>query len=239
MGRSSNRKVWVISLTILTLLALFGFIRSPVFSLRQIQVVGNREVSTAEIVQLANVGIGTNIFQISLGTVRNSVALQPLLQSVAVSRKLPGTLLIKVAERQAVAMIPAKDGFVKVDAQGVFIKRDDVWPRQALPIISGIQIPAALNLGQVVNSPSLLQALQILHSLPSSLYPQVGEISAVDRDSVNMYTRDGLEIRLGEADQATEKFTILRQFLTDKNYKQYRMGYYVDLSTGQPVLGRR
>jgi hypothetical protein len=32
---------------------------------------------------------------------------------------------------------------------------------------------------------------------------------------------------------------LLQQFLSDKNYNPYRQGYYVDLTSGKLVLGKR
>lgn len=234
-----NNKVLLTGMLIIALLALFGLIQSPLFNLRQIEVAGNKEVSRQDILALANIGLGTNIFQISPSSVAKSVAMQPLIKSVDVTRQWPDTLVIKVAERQPVAMIPVQNGFVKVDEQGVFLERTDVWPKQPLPIISGIKIAGNLNLGQTIDNQGLLETLQILTGLPGELYPMIGELYAADSNNLVMYTRDGLEIRLGEADKAKEKFAILRQFLLDKDYKNYRMGYYVDLSSGQPVLGHR
>ncbi len=235
----SSKKVWVIVLTILGVLAIFAFLRSPFFNVRTIVIQGNSLVSSQELLALVNVGVGVNIFQVSTGDIVKNVSLHPLVKAVEVSRKLPNTLVISIVERKPVAMIPVKNGFVKVDEQGVFLQRSDVWPKQPMPIISGIQLPENLNLGQAIPNPALLEALKLLLQLPKDLYSMVGELSAANRDALVMYTRDGLEIRLGGADQAQEKFSLLDRFLQDKTYKPYRVGYYLDLTSGKPVLGKR
>ena len=235
----SSKKVWVIVLTILGVLAIFAFLGSPFFNVRTIVVQGNSLVSSQDLLALANVGVGANIFQVSTGDIVKNVSLHPLVKSVEVSRKLPNTLVISIVERKPVAMIPVQNGFVKVDEQGIFLQRSDVWPKQPLPIISGIRLPENLNLGQAIPNPALLEALKLLLQLPKDLYSMVGELSAANRDALVMYTRNGLEIRLGGADQAQEKFSLLDRFLQDKTYKPYRMGYYLDLTSGKPVLGKR
>ncbi len=235
----SSKKAWVIGFSILGILALFASLRSPFFNVRTIVVQGNSLVSSQDLLALANVGVGTNIFQVSTGAIVKNISLHPLVKAVEVSRKLPNTLVINIVERKPAAMIPVQNGFVKVDEQGVFLQRSDVWPKQPLPIISGIQLPGDLNLGQAIPNPALLEALKLLLQLPKDLYSMVGELSAANRDALVMYTRDGLEIRLGGADQAQEKFSVLEQFLLDKTYKPYRVGYYLDLTSGKPVLGER
>lgn len=238
MARGRGR-VWIIGLIILAVLALFSFAQSTLFSVQKIVVQGNKVVSRDDLLALANIGTGANIFQVSTGAILKNVSLHPLVKSVNVDRELPGTLVINIVERKPVAMIPVPNGFAKVDDQGVFLQRCDTWPQEPLPIISGIELPANLNLGQPIANPGLREGIKTLLSLPGELYPQVGELYAGNQDKLVFYTRDGLEIRLGIADQAGQKFAVMQKFLADSTYKPYRVGYYVDLTTGKPVLGRR
>jgi cell division protein FtsQ len=239
LARASEKRIWAICLTILATIALFGFVRSPFFNLQQIVVQDNALVSKTDLLALASVGQGTNIFQVPTGSVKKNILLHPLIKQVDIRRQLPSTLIIKVLERKPLAMIPVQDGFVMVDEQGLFLQRSDTWPKNTLPIISGVQLPENLNLGQTIPNPGLIEGLKLLQALPSEMRSQVGELYCGNRDKLVMYTRDGLEIRLGVVDQAAEKFALLQQFLSDKNYNPYRQGYYVDLTSGKLVLGKR
>jgi len=236
---TSRRKAWIIGLTILVILALLGFAQSPLFTVQNIVLQGNKTVPKEDLLALAKVANGANIFQAPTGSISKNISLHPVVKSVSIKRQLPNTLIINVVERKPVAIIPVKNGFAKVDEQAVFLQRTDTWPQEPLPIISGIQLPATLNLGQPIDDPGLREGLKILLGLPAELYPQVGELYAGNQNKLALYTRDGLEIRLGLADKAAEKFAVMQSFLLDKNYKPYRVGYYVDLTTGKPVLGKR
>ncbi|HEX3015491.1 MAG TPA: FtsQ-type POTRA domain-containing protein [Desulfobacteria bacterium] len=239
LARRSNNRVWIISITLLAALAVLGALRSPMFNVQQVVVEGNRLVSEQDILDLANVGLGTNIFRVPTASIAQNVALHPLIKSVNVSRRLPSTLVISVTERQPVAMVPVQNGFVIVDEQGVFLQRSDTWPKNAVPIISGVKIPNNLDLGKQIQGASLQEGLKIVAGLPKQLYAQVGEVYAGNQDMLAMYTRDGLEVRLGLAEDLNQKFSVLRQFLDDKDYQAYRTGFYVDLSSGKPVIGKK
>lgn len=217
----------------------FGFLRSPFFNLQQIVIEGNSLVSKQDLLALANVGPGTNMFQVPTSAVKKNILLHPLIEQVEVSSRFPSTLVIKVVERRPAAMIPVQNGFVVVDAQGLFLQRSDTWPKDRLPIISGVQLPSNLNLGQQIPNPGLLEGIKLLRSLPVDLQPLIGELYCGNRDKLIMYTKDGLEIRLGLSERAAEKFSVLQQFLTDKNYNSYRQGFYIDVSSGKPALGPR
>lgn len=232
-------KIWMLILALLLLLASFGFALSPLFQVNQIVVQGNNIVTKGDILALAKLGTGGNIFRVPTREIMKSVLLHPVISSVEIRRKLPNGIEILVTERKPVAMIPVLNGFAIVDEQNVFLKRSDTWPLDPLPIISGIELPSNLSLGQRLDSPGLAEGIKIIAALPSDLYPQIGELYAGNRDKLVFYTRDGLEIRFGMADQSLEKFEVITKFLADKSYKPYRAGYYVDLTTGKPVLGKR
>ena len=238
MARKTSKRVWYISLLLLLALATYGLLQSALFNVRQITVEGNVAAQSKDLEDLANIGLGTNIFKVSTADAIKNVLLHPYIQSAVVNRSLPNTLVIKVIERKPLAMLPVANGFVKVDRQGIFLERLETWPKDVLPLISGIKLPPELNLGQPITNAGLGEGLELISELPQELYPMVGELFAGNRDRLVMYTRDGLEIRLGAADSASQKFSVLKGFLQDKNYTPYRAGYYLDLSTGKPVLGK-
>ncbi|HEX9653009.1 MAG TPA: FtsQ-type POTRA domain-containing protein, partial [bacterium] len=76
-----------------------------VFKFETIAVEGNHFVSDAEVKQLAKLDSERSLFEIDLAAVEKRVAKHQLIKGVNVSRRLPGTMVIKILERQPLAVI--------------------------------------------------------------------------------------------------------------------------------------
>jgi cell division septal protein FtsQ len=85
---------------------LWGFLcTDPEFSVRKIQIRGNKTFSTQEIIKRAGFVYGKNIFKIDIKAARRNLEIEPLFKRVEVWRQLPSEILIKITEREPMAQI--------------------------------------------------------------------------------------------------------------------------------------
>lgn len=104
-------------------------IREIDINVRQGAVVGPNLVR-----EYAKVGEGTNLFAFSIGEARRNLLRVPNVKSVSITRELPSTVRITVAERDALARV-GRTGAVGVDRDGVvFVLRRRL---RDLPVITG------------------------------------------------------------------------------------------------------
>lgn len=137
------------------------FSRNPYFELRQIDIVSDGRLSSTQLREYAGVQPGENLFAVDFDALRTRLTGVPLIESVTIQRKLPDTLLIRVAERVAVAQVGrnARTTPLLVDRHGVVLP--PTRSGRSLPLISGIK-NSELTPGTRLEDTGVLHCLELL-----------------------------------------------------------------------------
>lgn len=169
----ARRGLVVLFLTATALLLMFGvfmgikytgslfFNRNAKFELKIINITSDGRLSPEFFCERAGLQPGINLFAIDFDLLRKKLEEVPLVESVAIERKLPDTLNIKIIERVAMAQIrwnPRALPFL-VDRYGVILPM--TRSGQALPLIEGLNLKS-LRPGDRVDNPGIRQCLDIL-----------------------------------------------------------------------------
>lgn len=124
------------------------FLLSSFFAIKNVEVTGNNYYSDDEIVNIANVTKGANIFiHAGKSDIKSRLMENPYFSDVTVSRKLPNTLVIKVKERKQVAAIKYGNKYVVIDVNGLVLRTGDVDPE--VTILNGLTL-SKLKVGEKV-----------------------------------------------------------------------------------------
>ena len=147
------------------------FFENPEYQLKTIEVQTDGTLQRDQIVEVADLHEGENIFKINLGRVHDRIQQLPQVDEVQVVRKLSGEVNIRVVERKPVAWLTSEkefsDPFVSdaaflVDARGVLMKQKKLLPEYlGLPLILGCS-SESLEAGKVVESSEAKTALELL-----------------------------------------------------------------------------
>ncbi len=78
---------------------------SPVFNLDAIVVAGNRTVGKEDIIRVSGLEMGRNIWSADLEETERRLMLDRRFDRVALSRRLPGTVVVRVKELQPIAIV--------------------------------------------------------------------------------------------------------------------------------------
>jgi cell division protein FtsQ len=97
--------------------------RMNFFRVRRLEIVGTRYIAASDIVARASVDTMRSVWD-PTGPVSDRVRSYPGIEAARVTRKLPGTLVITVIERQPVALVAGPQGFRAYDARGVALPVD-------------------------------------------------------------------------------------------------------------------
>jgi len=111
---------------------------SPRFAVQQIIVSGAKMRTAEEIAAKAGIAPGENIFLLDLDRSQNKLAKDPWMARAALSRRLPGTVIIDVDERQAAALVAAGDTFLATASGEVFKKLEPGDPDDLI-VVTGIE----------------------------------------------------------------------------------------------------
>jgi cell division protein FtsQ len=177
---------------------------TPAMSARNIVVTGIGAVTREEVLDAAQVRVGTPLLQINTNQVADRVAAIRRVASARVQRQYPSALRITIVERVPVAVKDFPDGPHLFDRDGVDFATGP--PPPALPYID------VANPGP--SDPATKAALQVLLALRPEVAGQVGRIAAPSVASITLTLGDGRVVIWGTTDRTDEKAEKLAALLT-------------------------
>jgi len=122
--------------------------RMEFFRVRRVEIVGARYLSPSDILSRLHVDTTASVWDPTAPLVAR-VAAHPEIQSVAIRRKLPGTLVVIVTERVPVALVPTSGGLRAYDARGVQLPIDPSRVTVDAPVLAQRDLPLLHLLGQM------------------------------------------------------------------------------------------
>lgn len=187
------------------------------FAVRQVQLLGGSGPRSASLRPITQRYLGANLFKLDLNSVRADFATLPWVQRIAVEKKLPDTLVVRVFERQAVALLHRSGGFEYVDDKGVVF--GGLTPRfgdDELPLVGGVD-PSAVE--------RCVRFLAEVRRNDPALYSRVSEVVAVDVDSFRIFDRGLRTFVFVNSDGSLGKWKTLYQLTTMERYEAGSVDY--------------
>ena len=165
------------------------FIDNPDYKLSNIEVQTDGTLQRDQILNVADLREGENIFRVNLARVHERLQELPQVDGVEVVRKLPAEIDIRIVERKPIGWITsekqiadpfASDAAFLVDARGVLMKEKKLLPEYlGLPLISGC-VSESLEAGKIVESPEARAALELLRLSTRSFMQTRFQIREID-----------------------------------------------------------
>ena len=165
------------------------FFENPDYELRTITVQTDGTLSRDQILQIAEIREGQNIFSLNLARVHDQLQQLPQVDEVEVVRKLPAEIEVKITERKPIAWITGEkefsdpfntDAAFLIDARGVLMKQKKLLPEYlGLPLIVGCA-GESLEPGKVVESAEAKSALELLRLSTRSFMQTRFQIREID-----------------------------------------------------------
>jgi cell division protein FtsQ len=192
--------------------------RAPIFVVGRVEVVGVAHLTAARVRALAAVPGDATLIRFPADAVAERVARDPWVEAVSVSRVFPDGMRIRVTERRPVALVDAGKVFWLIDAGGFVIARRSTEDTASLPVIRDVPglDPKA---GRKSSSEPLLNAVRVLAGMSPEIVSTVRAISAATIDGTTLFTKDRIEIVVGEASDLATKDMLARRILTEQHGK--------------------
>jgi cell division protein FtsQ len=182
-----------------------GVTVSPIFGAKTIRIQGADHLSRGDVLRLAGVGTGTNVFYLDTGDVARRLEGDVWIAGVTVAKDLPSTLVIDVRERVAVAVMGSK-------GQRVLVADDGTWLGDAA---SGGLLPS---IGQPAGAPppsaqDVNGAARAIAALGPDTRRQVAHVSVLPDGSLLVRLSSGAVVTWGTADELDAKAAALAALL--------------------------
>ena len=168
---------------------------NDVFAIQQIDVQPNGIIGAETLRRFAHVKPGANLLALDLNRVKRDLELVPWIQSAAVERVLPRTLILRVTEREPIAQVllhqraanGAEEELVFQLDEKAFVMRPLEASFRAVPVSLPEQLPRILGVaagelrtGRRIESAQLQGALRLLMEYDQSPMAGLAEIEAID-----------------------------------------------------------
>ena len=207
---------------------------SPIFVLRDVQVMGSRYLPKEEITKIAGVYLGEPLFQLETDEVTKRLTQDLRIEEVTVRRRLPSTLDISVKERMPVATVACEYGYLDIDRQGKVIDSYRTLKNMPIPMVTGVQV-RDLYIGDDVKDETVKSILYYLQQLDEASLNQISEVAITGQDYLVAYTTKSVPIRLGTLDRLDEKARLTEDFLRDLSMNPHAVEY-VDFNYTSPFI---
>lgn len=221
------------TLAVAAIVAFFALSNTDTFKIESIDIAGTDHLTTQEVSALLSVPQGTTLFTLDSDAIVASLKRDAWVEDVVVNRIFPNKLEVVVQERTitAVAEIPMGDN---QEIQNWAISKDGYW-LMAIPDkntelgaqiseqihqdadnvlhIVDIQYGVEPEIGAKCTDAEILNALEIIANMTTSLANQVKVVSAPDVDSTMLVLKNNVEIAFGAAEDIRDKERICLQIM--------------------------
>lgn len=212
--RKKARKKMMLGI-MLVLMICIGLLFTPLFNLKELEITGNKKVTTEDIIKKSGFVLSENIFKFKLNTAGESIAKIPYINSVIIQRKLPGKVEISVTECIPLAYIQSVDGMVVVDKDGKVLEKKTEEVTYVLPILFDFKFDKYV-LGEKIsenNNKKLQKTLEITKNLyNNNLIEDVLSITTT-KGELYLNFRNGLKVIVGNEENIEGKITMLKEVL--------------------------
>lgn len=211
----------------------FLFLRSPYFSIREVTVDGCVSLSRDEVLELAGIREGMNIFAVNLDKTQKLLECSPLIKTADVKRELPSTIYIRIEERKPVALVVSGGKLWLVDLEGKVLGEDN----GKIPgLVAIVGVSRSVSTGSRLEGKEL-QALACLRAMGPLTSRVTSEIQLQGDELVLLLKEGGALVYLGEADAGLKgRLESLESVLSALAPQDLSRVVYIELRYGKPSV---
>lgn len=224
----------------LLLISLFIILclKLPYFNVTNIVVLNNKIINTEEILSIAKVNKGTNIFYMDLKKIETNILNNPYILKADVKRKLPNTISISVQEREAVFYIKGENNNLVIDKHGVVLEEKEDISSMNLTKLMGFEAEGS-EIGKVIYSDDdrKIDFISLITELITANISNI-KITAVDLSDIldiKIYSND-MCIKLGTSQNVKDKLNLAFNIITENKLLNSRGYIDVSLESNPAVL---
>jgi len=188
------------------------------FRIETIEIVGETRYSNKEIENYSQIAKDQNLFLGNLTKAKETIMQNlPYIDDVAVSRKMPSTVVLKVTEATPAGVIGTDEKWVIINAKGKVLEEEQGDYPPGIAEISGVEADLAAPGSQVTfhnpNDASVL--VDLIRTLNDTGLGKITSIHIEQGVSVTLVYDDRVTMRIGTPTELTEKLAGAKRALEE------------------------
>ena len=237
-----RRKVLVfLFLSLLIVASIIGFFLSPIFTIREVEILGTEKTDPDVLKQSLNIEEGTNIFIENNGKIKDALKKNPYVDDVKVKRELPGKLVITVKEREISYILKVEDTYAYINSQGYIIDtnkealsgviRLEGYETSVESIIAGeklckVDLSKLNDVSQIIKYARNYDILSLITS-----------INIKDSEDYVIYMEtEAKKAHVGDSKKLNEKIQRIKAIIAQEKGKEGEIFVNMDLNTKKPYF---
>lgn len=234
-----RKKLLFFTLLLGLIIFLLLVFKTELFHISQIDISGNKKITTDSIIKALGNPNGENIFKINTKELMNKINKHPYIKSSNIKRRIPNKLMVQIDEREERAAIVYASSYVYIDEEGFVLKMEPNINDGELPIIKGISIDNP-NLGEKINGPNedtierMLEFIDVCVKL--KLNNKITQLDLEDMENVTIEINNGIVVAFGPLDNVKYKLSYIDKILKDVEQKNILCKYIYFNRGENPVI---
>lgn len=213
----------------------YKYVHQPGFSFGKCDIRGTNLLTVDEVIKMGGGQAPFNIFNLSVGKIRDTLAKDVRFQKTSVDYKFPGDVIVAVVEREpALYVANSYHSYFCVDYDGKVVKVTTAIPDAKCPVLAGAKCGNAY-IGDDVNNEAVTHVLAFLKGLDASTRDKIGEISMDDKGSITLRMQGSFPFLMGEAVEIDKKIDLFTTVYTQIKGKNIN-AEYIDLTFAKPYI---
>jgi cell division protein FtsQ len=183
---------------------------SPLLAVRHVRLVGAEHTTARDVAAAAGLSTDDNLLLVSTSEIATKAETLPWVRAAEVDRKLPGTVVVRIEERQPEMILSVDAGRWSIDGAGNVLAR--ATEARSLPILSGFD-PGDVGPGTKLELPQARAAMKVWRSLPRGLAKHVVALFAPTPVRVSLSLDTSTTVRYGSSAATAAKNAVLKALL--------------------------
>lgn len=232
------KRTIMLSVLLISAMIILAF-KLPYFNIKNVEIQGNKAVSSKIIADTSGIFKGNNIFYLNIQKARENILKISYVSNVSIYRKLPDKIIINITERNARYFVKLDKSYLIVDNDGIILeKRNDLKGLKLTEVI-GVK-PADRKIGEsIFTNSSRSSQIEILNTFSDLIERNKSNntISSIDlSDILDLKVYYGkMCVKLGTKDNLKSKLNKALNILSLNQLKNAKG--YIDVSyEGNPVF---
>ena len=207
---SSKKLLYVGILAIIAVLVML----SPFFSIKTINVTDMERYGRDEILQMAGINEGKNIFLFSAIKSSKTLEQNTYFEKVKIKRTLPNTVSIDIKERRVRGYVPYMGSYLYIDEYGRVLEISSGFTKK-LPVVEGLKFDS-FTIGEKIDANNLdaFNVMVIIAQMMTKyeLLDTVVKIDVSNTQNIKAYVNK-IEVNLGDISNSDQKIRTMAEIV--------------------------
>ncbi|MBQ2834050.1 MAG: FtsQ-type POTRA domain-containing protein [Clostridia bacterium] len=239
--KASGRVLATSIVVVAAVSVLLVLVCSQVFIIRDVMVVGNRNLLREEVVTQSGVEIGDNLLTITKQSLKNNLEANRYIEYMSHGFDYRGTLTININERLGMAVVYDLGYYYVLDETGMVLEvAGSAYPTYvAGPQVTGFAIEpnSRITVGEMLPVHDRGQLERMKHILSemekTNMLARTSQLDVGHAENMYAMTAEGASIVLGDDKNIRTKLLIAREVLTVREARGDLKGAKIDVSSGR------